>query len=74
MTDKTSDFSIKTAVPELYLAEGPLKATNPLPAVSTAGISMMETTPPKESSKCAPTTDKPMAGRTNDQFRQSTGS
>ncbi len=61
MGDKTADPSIETMAPELYRAEDSLEATYPLPAASTAGMSVTETLLPKEPPKIAPTTDKPMA-------------
>ena len=61
MKDETADPSIEMMAPELNRAESPLEATHPLPAASTAGISVTETIPPKEPPTAALTSTRSRA-------------
>ena len=61
MRDETADPSIEMMAPELNRAENPLEATHPLPAASTAEMSVSDTAPRKEPRETAPTSNRPMA-------------
>ncbi len=61
MRDETADPSIDMMAPKLNRAEDPLEATHPLPAASTAEMSVSDTVARKESRETAPTSNMPMA-------------
>lgn len=58
MENKTADPSVEAMAPELDRAEAPVEATHLPPPASTAGMSAMESLPPKEPPETAPAIDR----------------